>query len=72
MEQTLTDEQINQAFEATLGLPPRLADVTVLRSMGATVENLALLIWDHWMGEPDEPSLQQVTDRIVDTLHLGV
>jgi hypothetical protein len=66
----LTDEQINQAFEAVLGLPPRLTDTMVLRSMGATVENLALLIWDHWLGEPDEPSLQQVTHQIIDTLHL--
>jgi len=42
----------------------------VLRHMGATVENLALMIWDHWLGEPDEPSLQQVTYRIIDTLRL--
>jgi hypothetical protein len=47
---------------------PREVDNQVLRLMGATPHNVAEYIWDHWLGEPDEPTLkciEQETDRIL-------
>jgi len=40
----------------------------VLRLMGATPHNVAEYIWDHWLGEPDEPTvecIEQEIDRIL-------
>lgn len=64
MEIALTDKQIAKAFEAIVGMPPRGADVAVMKSMGAGIETLAEYIWDHWMGEPDEPTQDQVEEEI--------
>ena len=58
----LTDQQITNVFAALLGIAPRAADLAVLRVMkpdGVTVKALAEYLWDHRMGEPDEPTLVQ-------------
>jgi hypothetical protein len=60
---TLTDQQVIAVFEALLGCPPRAADLAVLRLLnpsGLTVEDLAGYIHDHWLGSPDEPTIEQV------------
>lgn len=61
---TLTDGQIGAAFQALLGIEPREADVAVVRMLGGTVEVLAEFLWDHWMGEPETPTLEQVKTRV--------
>jgi hypothetical protein len=59
---TLTDPQVAAAFEALLGLPPRAADLAALRVLhpDLSVAELARYLWDHFGGEPDEPTLEQV------------
>jgi hypothetical protein len=59
----LTNQQVTVVFEALLGFPPRAADLAVLRAMHPdelAVEEVASYIWDHMLGEPDEPTLEQV------------
>ena len=56
----MTRDQIEQAFEACVGMPPRIADVLVIEMMGESAEALAEYVWDHWFGEPDEPTYEQV------------
>ena len=55
----LTDAEIKQAFEFVLGVTPRAADLAVLRVLNpaVTTADLAEYIWDHWLGEPDNPTL---------------
>jgi len=60
----MTETEIRKAFEATLGIQPRIADIMVAGAMGDTVEALAEYIWDHWMGEPESPTLEEVEQRI--------
>jgi hypothetical protein len=59
----LTDDQVSFMFETLLDLPPRAADLAALHVLcpsGITVEAVADYVWDHWMGEPEKPSLEQV------------
>jgi hypothetical protein len=66
----LNDEQIATVFEALLGYPPRTADLAVLRIVGGlTVTGLAAYIHDHWLGSPDEPTLEQVAVAVRDCLN---
>ena len=60
----MTNEQITNAFEAVLGIPPRQADLMVLQIMGTDSEAVAEYIWDHWLGEPDEPSFEAVHEVV--------
>ena len=56
----MTREQIEEAFHIIVGMPPRAADVQIIEMMGGTPEIMAEYIWDHWMGEPDSPTMEQV------------
>ena len=56
----LTGDQIADVFAIVIGVQARRADVQVVQSLGGTPQVLAEYIWDHWMGEPDEPTQQQV------------
>lgn len=64
----LTREQIAKAFVAIIGRQPREADYAVIEMMGATPDVLAEYLWDHWMGEPDEPTEDAVLDTINEVL----
>jgi hypothetical protein len=64
----LSDTQIAAVFNVLLGMSPREVDIQVVRLMGATPDSLAEYIWDHWLGEPDEPTvecIEQEIDRIL-------
>jgi hypothetical protein len=57
----LTDDEIELVFERLLGVQVRLADKQMIRMMGDNIGAMALYIWDHWMGSPDEdPSYDEV------------
>jgi hypothetical protein len=56
----LSDAQLTAAFEAVVGMPPRTADRAVMQMMGATPENVADYLWDHWLGEPETPDVNDV------------
>ena len=56
----LTGDQIADVFDIVIGVQARRANVQVVQTLGGPPEVLAEYIWDHWMGEPDEPTQQQV------------
>jgi hypothetical protein len=60
----LSEQQIRTAFEACVGLPSREADVQLVLLLGATSEALAEYIWDHWLGEPEQPTLEDLRTKI--------
>jgi hypothetical protein len=60
----LSDTQIAPVFKVLLGMSPREVDIQVLRLMGATPHNVAEYIWDHWLGEPNEPTVQCIEQEI--------
>lgn len=66
----LTDEQIATAFDAILEMGARQADIYVVKMLGASVNDLAEYMWDHWMGEPDTPSVEDVEAMIIEALNL--
>lgn len=63
-KEPVTDEQITAAFQEILEMDPRPADLAILKMMGATPEVVADYLWDHMMGEPDEPTLDAVTEVV--------
>lgn len=68
---TITDQQVVVVFEALLGCSPRAADLAVLHTLapsGLTATDLALYIFDHWLGEPGEPTLEQVATAVREVL----
>ncbi len=60
----LTNAQIADVFDIVIGVQARGADVQVVQALGGTAEVLAEYLWDHWMGEPDEPTLEQVLTAV--------
>lgn len=64
----MTRDQIETAFISVLGIEPRKADVAIIEMMGATPEMMAEYLWDHWMGEPEDVSEDDVLARILDTM----
>jgi hypothetical protein len=56
----MTNEQIERAFYAALGYPPRAADLQTIDLLGRDPDTVADFIWDHHMGEPEHPSLEMV------------
>ncbi len=58
----LTASCISYIFVTVVGMKPRSADIMVVKTMGGTPEVLAEYLWDHWMGEPAEPTLEKVTE----------
>lgn len=75
--QPVTPEQIDQVFSSALGFPAREADKQIVAELGGTTDVLAEYLWDHWMGEPEEPNMAQVQHEIEyileyrDTNYLG-
>jgi hypothetical protein len=68
----LTDDQVTAVFETLLDFPPRAVDLAVLRVLspsGPTPVELTLYIWDHILGEPDEPTLERVAGAVWDCLN---
>lgn len=61
-------DDIKRVFQEILRTPPRRADIAVVAMAGGTVEVLAEYIWDHWLGEPDEPTLGTVTRHVQQVL----
>ncbi len=53
-------------FEQVLGYPPRSVDFSVLCDL--YVEDVATYIWDHMLGEPDEPTETQIVEAVREAL----
>lgn len=68
MATKLTSEQINKAFIAIVGIPARAADIGVVEMLGATDSVLAEYLWDHWMGEPDSPTVTQIRRAVKEAI----
>ena len=66
----LTKAEITVIFVGLLEMQPRTADLAILNMTGATAENAADYLWDHWLGEPDEPSIEQVKETIENILNI--
>lgn len=64
-DRKLTREEVDKVFIAAFGFPAREADHAVLDLMGGTIETLAEYIWDHWMGEPENPTPDTIEAEIV-------
>jgi hypothetical protein len=64
----LTDQQVTAAFVAVVGTDPRPADLAVVRSLGGTAQDVAEYLWDHWMGEPLQPTLAEVTEWVTEAV----
>jgi hypothetical protein len=64
----LSDDDIDRVFVALFGFPARSADKMILQQMGRDRDTLANFVWDHWLGEPDEPSEQRVRQDIEEIL----
>lgn len=63
----LTDEQITKVWGHLFGFPPRGVDLMIVRMMepeGPTAAGVAEYIWDHWMGEPDRPTVEDIINAI--------
>lgn len=59
----MTESDIVIVFEHLFGFPPRACDLAMLDALhptGATVAELSEFIWDHYLCEPDSPSLDEV------------
>jgi len=55
----MTAGQITEAFRRC-GVEPRAADLQVCVMLGSEPDDVAEYIWDHWLGEPDDPSLEMI------------
>lgn len=64
-DQPLTDKELEIAFVMTVGIAPRGADVAVLDTLGRDAGSVAEYLWDHWLGEPDSPTADELKVRIV-------
>lgn len=61
----LTTAEIGRAFERILGHLPRRADLALFDGIGGVDEDeLTHYIWDHWLGEPLEPTEDQVLEHV--------
>jgi hypothetical protein len=64
----LDRDRIGKVFDQLLGTPARETDIQVVQMLGGTPEVLADYIWDHWLGEPDSPGVQELTQEIIKIL----
>jgi hypothetical protein len=73
MGTAVTDDDIILAFETILGMPPRRADLAVLRQLEPepTARCLAEYIHRHWMGQPDKPTCEEVAELVETILQVG-
>lgn len=60
----LSEHEIKKAFMFVVGIVPREADMALLMQFGSTPQDVAEYLWDHWMGEPDEPTVEEVEGMI--------
>ena len=65
----ITKHDVKFVFLVGFGFEPREADIQVLDMLGLTSQTLAEYIWDHWLGEPEEPALNQVHETIIASLN---
>lgn len=56
----MTPDAIGAAFLAVYGGPPRSADLAVLEMTGKGASEVAEYIWDHMLGEPEQPTQRAV------------
>lgn len=56
----LTDGQMGRIWNRAFNTDPRACDVQVVAMMGNTEDALAEYVWDHMLGEPDNPTLGKV------------
>lgn len=68
-ETEVSESDVIKVFEAVLAMPPRAADIGVIVMIRANVEDLADYLWDHWMGEPEEPGPEAVLQGVLDVLN---
>ena len=58
----LTDEaEVRALFQYLADERARAADLAVIGLLGNTADALVEYVWDHWLGEPRKPSLDQLT-----------
>jgi hypothetical protein len=68
----MTDDQVIKVFAVLFDMEIRKADLAVLKVLdpnGITAAGLAEYLWDHWMGEPAKPTVEQVEAVINEALH---
>lgn len=56
----LTEGQMARVWNRAFGMNPRVADYGAVKVMGDTENALADYIWDHMLGEPDNPTIGKV------------
>lgn len=56
----MTDDEIKAEFEKLVGIPPRLADLEVVKLLGGTREVLVDYVRDHWGVETDDEPIDDV------------
>lgn len=59
----MTKDRIAAILE-TAGFAPRQADLRVIEAMGGTKEVLTEYLWDHLMGEPESPTVEEVGEMV--------
>lgn len=64
----ITEKQYSQVFVRLTGREPRSADIAIMHAVGMTVGAVTECIWDHWMGEPETPSMQDVEEVVLEVL----
>lgn len=65
----MTEDQQRAVFKFMMNQEWRAADVGVMQIQGNTVEQFAEYVWDHWMGEPENPTVEQVQKLALDFLN---
>jgi hypothetical protein len=45
-------------------MEPREADMQVMLTLGTTPDAVANYIWDHWLGEPESPTYEEVLHMV--------
>ncbi len=57
---------VEKCFEKTLGMRPRAIDTMVVMELAKGSEDISEVlgeyIWDHWLGEPDAPTMEEVIE----------
>lgn len=59
---TINASTIEDCFQMLFGIKARHVEIQVCEGKG--VDLLADVLWDHWMGEPENPSLSLVTSFV--------
>lgn len=67
-DEVLTDEEVTLVWEDRMGFPPRAADLAIIQQMGGTIAQFAEYVWDHWMGEPEEVTPDDLAKEIIEVL----